>query len=115
MNRSAGVLWIVSGALFLGGSGIRPNLSMLVKCCHVWGLPEEVYTGRMWTGMRSVCVMLIRFSSTWCTSIRITVTLIYESLVYGSHHVDNLMNLMSLHVVDVVLLNTFNYLHLLLE
>jgi hypothetical protein len=27
MNRSAGVLWIVSGALFLRSSGIHPNLS----------------------------------------------------------------------------------------
>jgi hypothetical protein len=27
MGRSAGVLWIVSGALFLGSSEIRPNLS----------------------------------------------------------------------------------------
>jgi hypothetical protein len=27
-DRSAGVLWIVSGALFLGSSGICPNLSM---------------------------------------------------------------------------------------
>jgi hypothetical protein len=28
MDRSVGVLWIVLGALFLGSSGIRPNLSM---------------------------------------------------------------------------------------
>jgi hypothetical protein len=27
MDQSAGVLWIVSGALFLRSSGIRPNLS----------------------------------------------------------------------------------------
>jgi hypothetical protein len=27
MDRSAGVLWIVSGALFLGSSWIHPNLS----------------------------------------------------------------------------------------
>jgi hypothetical protein len=28
MDQSVGVLWTVSGALFLGGSGIRPNLSV---------------------------------------------------------------------------------------
>jgi hypothetical protein len=28
MDRSAGVMWIVSGALFLMSSGIRLNLSM---------------------------------------------------------------------------------------
>jgi hypothetical protein len=28
MDRSAGVLWIVLGALFLGSSGIYPNLSV---------------------------------------------------------------------------------------
>jgi hypothetical protein len=37
------------------------------------------------------------------------------SLVCGSHHVDNLMNLMSLLVADVVLLNIFNCLQLLLD
>jgi hypothetical protein len=40
--------------------------------------PQEAYTGHMWTGVGSVCVMLIGFSPTGCTSIRITMTLGYE-------------------------------------
>jgi hypothetical protein len=36
---------------------------------------QEAYVGRMWTGIESVCVMLIMFSPVGCTSIRITVTL----------------------------------------
>jgi hypothetical protein len=40
---------------------------------------------------------------------------IWVSLVCGSHHVDNLMNLMSLLVADVLLFNTLNYLQLLYD
>jgi hypothetical protein len=40
--------------------------------------PQEAYEGRTWTGMKSVRVMLIRFSSACCTSIRIDTTLGYE-------------------------------------
>jgi hypothetical protein len=37
------------------------------------------------------------------------------SLVCGSHHIDKLMNSMNLIVIDVVLLNTLNYLQLLCD
>jgi hypothetical protein len=40
--------------------------------------PQEAYAGRMWTGMGSVHVVLVRFSLVGCTSIRITATLGYE-------------------------------------
>jgi hypothetical protein len=40
--------------------------------------PQEAYTGRMWTGVESVRVVLVEFSPTGCTSIRIAVTLGYE-------------------------------------
>jgi hypothetical protein len=50
----------------------------LVKGCHIGHHPQEAYAGRTWTGVRSIRVVLVRFSPTGCTSIRITVTLIYE-------------------------------------
>jgi hypothetical protein len=40
--------------------------------------PQEAYAGRTWTGMGSVRVLLVGFSPTGCTSIRITATLGYE-------------------------------------
>jgi hypothetical protein len=56
---------------------------------------QEVYVGRMWTGVGSVHVVLVGFSPAGCISIRIGVTVEYEwPLICDSHHVDNLMNLM---------------------
>jgi hypothetical protein len=53
--------------------------------------PQEVYIGCTWTGMGSIRVVLVGFSSVECTSIRIAATLGYEEpLVCASHHVDNL-------------------------
>jgi hypothetical protein len=40
--------------------------------------PQEAYAGRTWTGVESVRVVLVEFSPTGCTSIRIVVTLGYE-------------------------------------
>jgi hypothetical protein len=40
--------------------------------------PQEAYAGRMWTGVESVRVVLVRFPPVGCTSIRIVVTLGYE-------------------------------------
>jgi hypothetical protein len=40
--------------------------------------PQEAYAGRTWTGVGSVCVVLVGFSPAGCTSIRITATLGYE-------------------------------------
>jgi hypothetical protein len=40
--------------------------------------PQEAYTGRTWTGVGSVRVVLVGFSPAGCISIRITVTLGYE-------------------------------------
>jgi hypothetical protein len=39
VGRSAGVLWIVSGAPFLRSSGPAQLCWRHVKGCHVWGLP----------------------------------------------------------------------------
>jgi hypothetical protein len=39
---------------------------------------QEAYTGRMWTGVGSVCVVLVGFAPVGCTSIVITTTLRYE-------------------------------------
>jgi hypothetical protein len=40
--------------------------------------PQEAYTGRMWTGVGRIHVVLVGVSPTGCTSIRIAVTLGYE-------------------------------------
>jgi hypothetical protein len=40
--------------------------------------PQEAYVGRTWTGVESVCVMLVKISPTGCTSIQIVTTLGYE-------------------------------------
>jgi hypothetical protein len=40
--------------------------------------PQEACAGRTWTGVGSVCVVLVGFSPVWCTSIRIDTTLRYE-------------------------------------
>jgi hypothetical protein len=40
--------------------------------------PQEAYAGLAWTGVRSVCGVLVGFSPAECTSIRIAVTLGYE-------------------------------------
>jgi hypothetical protein len=40
--------------------------------------PQEAYVEHTWTGVRSVHVVLVGFSPTGCTSIRIVVTLGYE-------------------------------------
>jgi hypothetical protein len=46
------------------------------------------HTKRTWTGMGSICVVLVRFSPAGCTSIRIAVTLGYEQqLVRDCHQV----------------------------
>jgi hypothetical protein len=66
-DRSAGVLGIVSGALFLGCSDSVQLCRRLVEGCHVWGPPAG-----------SVRVVLVGFSPAGCTLIRIAATLGYE-------------------------------------
>jgi hypothetical protein len=76
VDRSAGVLWIVSGALFLRSSGIRPNLSMTHERLPRMGTAHmKRMSGVRGPGMRSIRVMLIRFYPAGCTSIQIAVTL----------------------------------------
>jgi hypothetical protein len=45
---------------------------------------QKAYTGHTWTGVGSIHVMLIGFSPTGCTSIRITVTLGYEYRLFAA-------------------------------
>jgi hypothetical protein len=40
--------------------------------------PHEAYVERTWTGVGTVCVVLVGLSPAGCTSIRIVVTLEYE-------------------------------------
>jgi hypothetical protein len=77
-DRSADVLRIVSGALFLGSSDSVQPCQRFVEGCHVQGPPQEAYVGRTWTGVGSVRVVLVGFSLAGCTSIQITATLGYE-------------------------------------
>jgi hypothetical protein len=73
------VLWIMSEALF---SREQWDPSKFVddswKVATYGDCPQEAYAGYTWTGVGSVCVVLIRFSPVGCTSIRITVTLRYK-------------------------------------
>jgi hypothetical protein len=62
MDRLAGVLWIMSGGLFLRSSDSVQLCRQLVEGYHVRGLLQEVYTGCTWIGMGSVRVVLIGFS-----------------------------------------------------
>jgi hypothetical protein len=102
MDRSASVLGIVSGALFLGSSGIHPKLSATherLLCVdhvrYVWsGTIRRLSVRCVWrVGQVFPCRVYIdpnRRNSQICVL-----------LVCGSHHVDNLTNLMSLSVIDV--------------
>jgi hypothetical protein len=77
-ERLAGVLGIVSGALFLGSSDSVQLCQWLMEGCHVRGPPagsvRRVYVD--WHVKRTCRVG--RVSSVGCTSIRITTTLGYE-------------------------------------
>jgi hypothetical protein len=77
-DQSAGVLEIVSRALFLKSSDSVQPCRRLVDGCHVQGPPQEAYVGHTWTGVGSICVVLVGFSPAGCTLIRITATLGYE-------------------------------------
>jgi hypothetical protein len=75
--------------------GGRVSLSLVAKTSFGWrGLfwlhgsqwkvftygdcPQKSYAEHAWTGVRSVCVVLVGFSPTGCTLIRIAATLRYE-------------------------------------
>jgi hypothetical protein len=73
MDRSAGVLGVVLGAVTLSNS-VGGSWKVAMYRDH----PQEAYIGRTWTGVGSVRVVLVRFSPTGCTSIRIAATLRYE-------------------------------------
>jgi hypothetical protein len=109
-------LWIVSGALLLGDSGsvqicwwFYERLPCIDRVRYVWyGTIRGLSMKSMWrVGQVFPCRVYIdsnhRDSRIWV------------SLVCGSHHVDNLMSLMSLIVTDVVLCNTLNCLQLLYD
>jgi hypothetical protein len=110
------VLWIVTGALFLRSSGIQSNLSMTherMLCIdhvrYVWSRTlRGLSLGCVWrVGRGFPCRVYIDSNR---RDSRIGV-----SLICGSHHVDNVINSMSLLVIDVVLLNTLNCLQLLYD
>jgi hypothetical protein len=108
MDQSAGVLMIVSGALFLDSSGptqlcwwLRERLLYVDHMRYVWsGTICGPSVGYMWCAGRVFpCMVYINSNH---RDYRIWV-----SLICGSHHVDNLTNLLSLIVtIDVLLYYT---------
>jgi hypothetical protein len=115
-GRSTGMLWIVSGALFLGSSDSVQLCRWLMKSCYVWRLPiGSVHRAYVeWHEKRTCHIGLIFPCRVYIDSNR-RDSQIWVSLVCGSHHIDNLTNFMSLLIADVVLLNTHNYLQLLYD
>jgi hypothetical protein len=92
MDRSAGVMWIVSGALFLESSSPAQLCRRLVKGYQIRKLPVEriCRTYVDWRGKRTCHVdrvfpYRVYINSNHCNSR------IWVSLVCDSHHVDNLM------------------------
>jgi hypothetical protein len=120
------------------GRGIRWPKMMLVPVC-LWpprllpgvgacfilvGTSERLpmrITGDVWSG--TICESSVK--SVWCVDrvfpCRMSIdsnchdSQIWVSLVCGCHHIDNLMNSMSLLVTNVVLLNILNCLQLLYD
>jgi hypothetical protein len=78
-DRSTGVLWIVSGALFLRSSDSVQLCRWLVKGCHVWGLPAGSVRWAYvdWRGKRTCHISQV-FPPAGCTLIQIAMTLEYE-------------------------------------
>jgi hypothetical protein len=105
MDRSVGMLWIVSGALFLGSSDSVQLCRWLMKGCHVRGPPAgSIRRAYMdWRGKHTCRVGQVFPGRVYIDSNHRDYR-IWVSLVCGSHHIDNLMNLISLLVADVVLL-----------
>jgi hypothetical protein len=77
-DRSASVLWIVSGAFFSGAVTLSNSISGSWKVATYGDRPQEAYVRRTWTGVGSVHIMLVGFFPVGCTLIRIAVTLGYE-------------------------------------
>jgi hypothetical protein len=75
MDRSAGVLWIVSGALFSGVVTLSNSVGDSWKIATYGDRPQKAYTGYTWTDVGSVRVVLIGVFLAGCASIRIVVTL----------------------------------------
>jgi hypothetical protein len=77
-DRLAGVLWIVSGALFLRSSGPAQLCFRLRKWLLCVDRMRYVWSGTM-RGLSVECMWRVgRPSPIWCTSIQIPVTLGYE-------------------------------------
>jgi hypothetical protein len=101
-NWSASVMGIVSGALFLRSSGIRPNLSVTHERLLCIDHTRYVWSGTI-RGLSMGCVWRVG----WVFPCRVYIdsnrrdSLIWVPLVCGSHHLDNLMGLMSLSIIDL--------------
>jgi hypothetical protein len=57
---------------------LSKSVSVSRKVATYGDRPQVAYAGHTWTGMGSIRVVLVGFSPTGCTSIRIAATLRYE-------------------------------------
>jgi hypothetical protein len=116
MDQSVVVLWIMSEALFLRSNSyvhrywwLCERLLCVDRVRYVWSrIIHGLSVGCVWhVGQVFPCRVYINLNH--------RDSQIWVSLVYSSHHIDNLTSLMSLIVIDVVLLNTLNCLQLLYD
>jgi hypothetical protein len=63
---------------FSGAVTLSNSVNDSRKVATYRNCPQEAYARRTWTGVGSIYVMLVGFSTVGCTSIRIAVTLGYE-------------------------------------
>jgi hypothetical protein len=78
VDRSAGVLWIVSEALFLGSSDSVQHCRCLLEGCYALTVWDTYGLGPYMDWAWKACGILVGFSPAGCISIRIATTLGYE-------------------------------------
>jgi hypothetical protein len=86
---------------FSGAVGSVQIYRWLAKGCYALSTWDTYGLGPYAEWAWDACGMLVGFSPSRCTSIRIAMTLGWVPLICDNHHVDNLTNLMSLSVIDL--------------
>jgi hypothetical protein len=95
VNQSVGMLWIGSGAFFLGSSGsvhrywwLREKLLYTDRVRYVWSRAIRGPSVKSMWRVGRVFPCRVYIDSNHCNSQ------IWVPLICGSHHIDNLMSLM---------------------
>jgi hypothetical protein len=78
MDHLVGLRGGVGSIFSLGAVHLSNSVGSARKVVTYGDCPQEAYEWHMWTGIKIIRVMCIRFPPARCTSIRITVTLGYE-------------------------------------